>query len=250
MLDRIHQHLRPRTYLEIGVRFGTSLRFALPGTTVVGIDPAAEIRYPVARATRVFRTTSDEFFAAHARPEILPAAVDMAFIDGMHLFEFALRDFVNIERWCTRGSVVLVHDCYPIDAASAARERTTQLWSGDVWKLIVALIEQRPDLSVVTIDAAPTGLALITNLDPDSTVLSSSLDRISTDYRDLDFGSIADNKAERLRRLPASWREIEPLLPRPYRGTPPGLLRAGRFCRLPTSAQLKRRLSRRALSPA
>src|SRR5262245_27474712 len=63
LLDRVQRTLRPRTYVEIGVRFGTSLQFALPGTTCVGIDPAAELRYPVPRRAEIFNMESDEFFA-------------------------------------------------------------------------------------------------------------------------------------------------------------------------------------------
>jgi hypothetical protein len=245
LLDRLQQHLRPRTYVEIGVRFGTSLRLALPGTSTVGIDPAADIRYPVPRRSRIFDMTSDDFFATHELREVLGGPVDMAFIDGMHLFEFALRDFVNLERAAGPSSVILIHDCYPIDAATASRERSTKLWSGDVWKLTLILREHRPDLRVVTVDAAPTGLAIVVGLDPASDVLASKLDDIVAAYEHVDFAQIADDKAERLNRIPNSWPEIVALLPAPFRATSPALLRTGRTLRTPTSAQLRYRMGRR-----
>ena len=51
--------------------------------------------------------------------------MDFAFIDGMHLFEFALRDFMNLERHCTPQSVIMVHDCYPTEREHAEREPQT-----------------------------------------------------------------------------------------------------------------------------
>ena len=92
--------------------------------------------------------------------------MDLAFIDGMHQFEFALRDFINIEKYCSADSIILIHDVYPIDATSAARERASWFWSGDIWRLILMLNKYRPDLSVNVIAARPTGLAIVQNLDP------------------------------------------------------------------------------------
>jgi predicted O-methyltransferase YrrM len=251
LLDHVQQTLRPRTYVEIGVRFGTSLQLALPGTTCVGIDPAAELRYPVPRRAEVFNMKSDDFFATHDLREVLGGRpVDVAFIDGMHWFEYALRDFANIEAACSPGSVVFVHDCYPIDAASAARERTTKLWSGDVWKTILALRELRPDLHVVTLDAKPTGLAMITRLDPTSTVLLDTLDATIEHYMDMPYESMAGDQAEQLNRAPADWPSVAALLPPPFRATNGALLRAGRALRMPTAAQLRSRTARRgALTP-
>ena len=59
LLDRIHQHVLPRTYVEIGVSTGRSLTLALPGTMSVGIDPdprllcfpsGGELEYSIKRA--------------------------------------------------------------------------------------------------------------------------------------------------------------------------------------------------------
>ena len=174
----------------------------------------------------------------------------MAFIDGMHWFEYALRDFANIERACSPGSVVFIHDCYPIDAESAARERSTKLWSGDVWKTILALRELRPDLHVATLDAKPTGLAVITGLDPSSTVLFDRLDEAIDRYMHMSFETIAADKAERLNRAAADWPTVAALLPPPFRSSSAALMRAGRSLRKPTSAQLRSRATRRgALTP-
>ena len=49
--------------------------------------------------------------------------LDLAFIDGMHHFEFALRDFINVEKYCSADSIILIHDVYPIDATER-RSRT------------------------------------------------------------------------------------------------------------------------------
>ena len=241
LLDGIHRRLRPRTYVEIGVEHGPSMRLALPGTRAIGIDPAPAIRWPTPRDCRIYSLESDQFFAEHRLGDLFGGLpTDLAFIDGMHLFEYALRDFSNIERSATRGSVVLLHDCLPIDAVTAARERTTNVWSGDVWKFIVLLRRYRPDLSVATVDAPPTGLAIVTNLDPASTVLADRYDEIIGEYRDLPFSAIEHDKREQLAVVPSDWHHVDSLLPRPFRRTNSTLLRVGRALRWPTREQLRR----------
>lgn len=112
--------------------------------------------------------TSDDFFAGKdLSVELGHRRVDLAFIDGMHQFEFAMRDFAHLERHCSSESVILIHDCYPVDAESAGREPRSSRWSGDVW-LHRTVEEIRPDLKIQTIATAPTGLAVIQNLDPAS----------------------------------------------------------------------------------
>ena len=98
LLDAIHIGLMPRTYVEIGVASGKSLSLALPGTVLVGIDPAFHLRHPLSGTAHLFRQTSDEFFASRILREVLGGhPLDVAFIDGLHHFDVVLRDFRNLE---------------------------------------------------------------------------------------------------------------------------------------------------------
>jgi hypothetical protein len=255
LLERIHATVRPRTYLEIGVRDGGSLTYALPGTRAIAIDPEPRITAPVPRRTKVFALTSDDYFATRDVAEDLDGLpLDLAFIDGMHVFEFALRDFANIERWSSPGTVVLVHDCYPRDAVTAARERTTDLWSGDVWKLLACLKQHRPDLHIATADVPPTGLAIITGLDRTSTVLRDRYDALVEEFRDRTYESIEADKATALNREDNDWVAIRSHLPaRPFRSTNGATLVWMRNMRQPiryTRASTRRALAKSRLVTA
>jgi hypothetical protein len=213
LLPRIHSFLKPSTYVEIGVRKGASIRLASAARAVVGIDPEPQLAAPLPPSMRVFRMTSDEFFARHSLAEELGGRnFDLAFIDGMHLFEFALRDFINLERAAGPRSTILVHDCYPVSRETSQRQRTTDLWSGDVWKLIVCLKKYRPDLELWTIDVPPTGLGVIRRLDPASKILASRLDDLCGEFVPQDYSEIATDKARRLNRRENQWDEIQSIL--------------------------------------
>jgi len=163
-LDRLHVALAPRTYLEIGIRNGDSL--ALSRCPSIGIDPGFEVTRELRSPTTLVRSTSDRYFD-HLPPEgpfgDLP--VDLAFIDGMHLLEFAVRDFANLERHSAWSSVAAFDDVLPRDVDMAARERHTQAWTGDVFRILDVLGTERPDLTLVVVDTEPTGLLLVLGLD-------------------------------------------------------------------------------------
>jgi hypothetical protein len=222
VLARIHTGLRPRTYLEIGVAHGESLALAQPPTLAIGVDPSPRIRVPILESTRLVAQRSDEFFA---RPDLtgilgdLP--VDVAFIDGLHLFEQVLRDFVNVERRCHRDSVILVHDCDPPDAATASRVQGRSDWAGDVWKLVVWLVEARPDLAVTVVQAPPTGLAVITRLDPDHRLPAGALDEAVLDLGGLEFEDFVARRPG-LPTVDSDWEHVRRLLPaEPFEEGPP-----------------------------
>jgi hypothetical protein len=214
MLKRLHAFLKPKTYVEIGTREGRSFRLARSATHAVGIDPNPLLVGPVPPGVKVFATTSDLFFASHdLREELGGSPVDLAFIDGMHLFEFALRDFINLEKHACRASTILVHDCYPENAATATRKRTTQIWSGDVWKLLLCLKKYRPDLELATVDVPPTGLGIIRNLNPASRVLPSVLEEACAEFVPCEFDRIAQDKATQLSRVDNDWKQVRALFP-------------------------------------
>ncbi len=165
-LAALHEWLRPERYLEIGVFKGETLALARPGTQAIGVDPAPrpEAARAYAAATTILRMTSDACFANDA-PQIA-GKIDLAFIDGLHLFEQVLRDVINVERCCQPGSVIVLHDTLPVAQAATARLRRTSHWCGDVWKIVPCLRRHRPDLAMLTIPTHPSGLTLITRLDP------------------------------------------------------------------------------------
>jgi hypothetical protein len=160
VLGWLHEALQPETYVEIGVMGGGSLRIARPSTTAVGIDPEA----PGSGGTRalIFSMTSGEFFARYDLREVLGGRnVDFALIDGLHRCEQALEDFLNLERYAGPDTVIALHDTIPLDQETSARERTTEFYTGDVWRMVAYLRENRPDLRIVTVKTAPTGLTLV-----------------------------------------------------------------------------------------
>lgn len=181
LLQGLHEQLQPRTYFEIGVRKGKSL--ALSQTSSVGVDPYYEVNHELQCDLHLVRTTSDEFFArrqpfAHFRDPV----VDLAFIDGMHLSEFALRDFINTERHCHGASVIVIDDVLPRNVVEAGRGRTGSAakgaWAGDVYKVIDVLRTHRPDLVVVEVSTRPTGTLVVLLPDPSNRVLARAYDAL------------------------------------------------------------------------
>ncbi len=177
-LGRIHELLEPPTYLEIGVRNGDSL--ALARSPSIGIDPAYNLKVAPPPRAKLFPVTSDDFFE-RAEPLMTfeGRRVGFSFIDGMHLSEFALRDFVNVERHADWTAAIVFDDILPRDIPEANRDRTTHQWTGDVYKVLEVIEEHRPDLIVLRVGTEPTGLGLVLGLDPDSTVLADRLDAIT-----------------------------------------------------------------------
>lgn len=184
-LTEVHRRLAPDAYLEIGVAGGRSL--ALANCRAVGIDPAYIIQAQLNGDVALFRTTSDEYFA---RPDPLAPTggvpFDLAFIDGLHLFEFALRDFIFAERHASVRGMVVFDDVLPRTVDEAARERRTVAWTGDVFRVLDVLARYRPELVVVPINTTPTGLLAVFGLDSTSTVLADNFDQILADYRQPD----------------------------------------------------------------
>ncbi|MBB5758443.1 hypothetical protein HNR00_003163, partial [Methylorubrum rhodinum] len=157
VLRNLHKLLRPKTYLEVGVRSGRSLELAECDT--IAVDPTFTLRekfFGKKPSCLLYQIGSDQFFREQDPVSLFGRPVDLAFLDGMHLVEFLLRDFMNTEQHCSRNSVIAMHDCVPADFAMTRRveiapkdaqsKNEPTWWLGDVWKIVPLLRKHRPDL--------------------------------------------------------------------------------------------------------
>ena len=194
-LDLLHDALKPSSYVEIGCREGRSL--ALARCQTVAVDPDFEIRVALRNPTRLFRQTSDDFFATENLQLLLGGPVDLAFVDGMHQAEFALRDVLNLEVLASRKSVIVIDDVLPEQIEWTTRERLTQAWTGDVYKVVPFLRKHRPDLDIRVYDIEMKGLAVITNLNPGDRSVQKKLAQHEADLvgDGLAYSSIEDLRA-------------------------------------------------------
>lgn len=182
-------------YVEIGSRSGTSI--AQRRCNFVAIDPVFAIKADVFNASRqmhFMQMTSDDFFSGGflAKNDIRPG---LTFIDGLHLFEYALRDFMNAEKNMNRDGIICLHDVCPFNYVMTTRnleylEGPKRPWTGDVWKVVAILLKYRPDLKIDILDAHKTGLACVSNLDPKNNVLAERYDEIVGAFTDLVLGDM------------------------------------------------------------
>ena len=115
-------------YLEIGVAQGRSL--ALSRVPTIAVDPDFRIEHELCCDLKLVRSTSQDFFSrADALHHFEEKSIDLAFIDGSHLFEDALRDFESVEKLSLPTSVIVFDDVLPRCPDEAARNRHTKAWA-------------------------------------------------------------------------------------------------------------------------
>jgi|GEM_PF-1322380 len=182
--DRINRIIRKtgaKRYLEIGVCEGSTF-FAVDIPVKVAVDPCFRFdpAEHEAEGTYFFPLPSDEFFAVF---ESGPAAeqlrdggavplFDVIYIDGLHTFEQAYRDFINSCRYAHEKTVWIFDDTVPNDPYSAlpdmdicAKYRAmagvaSESWHGDVYKAVVALHDRHKDVFYRTLlDGNPQTIA-------------------------------------------------------------------------------------------
>ena len=184
-LSEIHEAMLFDWYMEIGCRKGES--FAPVRSATIAVDPYFRLEtnvLGVKPALYLMQTTSDAFFDSGFLKK-MGIRLSFSFLDGMHLFEYLLRDFINTEAESDPAGVIALHDCVPFSVEMTTRDLDNLpkgAWTGDVWKLIPILAKYRPDLKVTVLDCPPSGLVLVSGLDPANTVLRDRYDEIVAEF--------------------------------------------------------------------
>lgn len=213
-LEHLHELLQPATYVEIGLGDGRAFSLTGPNAVAIGIDPYKGkwelLNYgsPHGSST-LFHLTSDDFFSQNDLKEVIGKdTFDLAFIDGLHYFDQVLKDFINLERYAGKNSMILMHDCLPVSPKVATRERNTAFWTGDVWRIIPCLKTFRPDLNIITLPTKPSGLTLVTDMDPTSQVLSENYEAIVKYYAGLNLPTSRQERFSLLNVHQCTWDEF------------------------------------------
>lgn len=210
-LSELHFRTLFDWYLEIGCRTGTS--FAPVRSKTIAVDPFFRATINIIGqkpALHVFQATSDDFFASGflQRNDI---RLSLSFLDGMHLFEYLLRDFIGTEAASDPRGVILMHDCVPLNAEMTTRDLSAirGAWTGDVWKIVPILQRWRPDLTLTMLDLRPTGMLCVSNLAPGNRVLRDNYEAIVAEYLHQTIESFGVGRYFDLFDFAASVRMIE-----------------------------------------
>ena len=203
-----------RRYVEIGV-FNGEVFFKVKAPQKFAVDPAfrfvPETKYKMMLRNfsninaKYYSKTSDKFFKEDAPDIFSRRGIDICFIDGMHEFDFVLRDTINTLKYLNDDGVIILHDCNPLtkeaEVSYEAWEQRgfTGEWNGDVWKIILYLKSVRDDVNVFTLDT-DHGLGIITKGKPET-----RLDFSEEQIRQFSFEDLAANRNNWLSLKPVEY---------------------------------------------
>jgi hypothetical protein len=205
VVQRAIDTLGSEKYLEIGVYEGTSF-CSINIPKKIGVDPIAPTPAVAKELTKpnvsYFALESDVFFDQEA-PRVLTGGVDLVFIDGLHTYAQAYRDFTNSLKYLRPNGLIFLHDCLPTSELEArpaknyedaAKLNSGALWNGewvgDVWKVILRLRGHHQDLTTCVLHS-DHGIGVVYKASNKS-VLNFSLSEIET----MSYDDLRRNKAE------------------------------------------------------
>ena len=209
VLNYIIKNYDVENYLEIGVNRGKCFFNIIGAKNRYAVDPyfnfsfIKKIRYlyknPHNFKNKFFEMTSDQFFEDH-HTLLKKNPINLTFIDGLHTYQQSLKDTLNALKYSSEKGVIILHDCNPLDKIAAypaanieeariklsSHKNWKNIWNGDVWKTIVFLRKNHPELTVSVLDT-DHGLGVVQNK-PSNEVLPSVFNSIITeDIPNLDY---------------------------------------------------------------
>ena len=187
---RILHNKTYENYFEIGTRFGSSL--ALSQSPSIAIDPYFQVEKNIVgnkEFCMLFQETSNSFFT-NRLSKFSDLKCELAFIDGMHHFDQALRDFINLAKISSKESLFLFHNSIPWTFRMATRNfqelDRDESWTGDIWKLVHIFIDAGMKDKIKLITSAPSGLLAVMNPeDKNISELETNFDEICKKWLDI-----------------------------------------------------------------
>lgn len=155
-VNKLHEALNLKTYLEIGLGTGdTYNRVNIPYKVGVDIRMTPEV-------IGHEHMSSDEYFKKNWDN---PIKFDIIFIDGCHRVEYVYRDFINSIRFSHEKTIWIIDDTVPRDAFSAMRDPEEAValrkritgsdnpgWHGDTYKLVWLIKSFHHHFKIMTIN--------------------------------------------------------------------------------------------------
>ena len=218
IVQSVIDRTRAQNYLEIGVSKGETFLSVSAGNKIA-VDPKDAVEFkkffsmPAGKRfwlmkiakrfrgflrlekSRFFELASDDFF--DRVPHLFSQnKIDVAFVDGLHTYEQALRDVLNCLKYLSPGGVILMHDCNPrteamsVPAVSVEEAASKNVsgwrgdWCGEVWKAVVHLRSAFQDLEVFVLDC-DSGVGVVHRGHPAGRLFFSSEQIEKMTYQDL-----------------------------------------------------------------
>jgi hypothetical protein len=153
-----------KSYLEIGTQFGDCFKEII-------IDNKECVDPQKCYDQLTHEMTSDDFFAKNTKK------FDIVFVDGLHIEEQSTKDIHNALKVLNENGTIVVHDCLP-----HCEEFIKVCWNGTVFRSIIDLRYNNPELSVCVVDT-DCGCGVIQKQPPFQTLYDSApIDLAKTYY--------------------------------------------------------------------
>ena len=146
--------LRPKTYLEVGCRSGSTIRTILKAANSVGSKIYAididDVKSKLPKSVKFIQGKSADIGVKWDK------SLDMVFIDADHNATSVMQDFRLFSRWVKHNGIIFLHDTFP-----SSEKITSPTECGDAWKVAWRLRKDFGSMFEIMTVPVTNGLSII-----------------------------------------------------------------------------------------